>query len=179
MAFIVMNIIQRYYRHSLSYSRIRFIIEISAASLILRIVLAFLIGLVAAVFFNTTSLPPGLSQNLPYQNYNFPFLLMAIGIIIPFFETFTQWMPIVFLKKITRNYLSIVLITGIIFALLHLSYGIFYSILILPSGLALSWSFYCKYKKSLGEAFLTTFAIHSILNMISIFFIMLPLITGD
>lgn len=179
MAFTVMNIIRRYYRHSLNYSRIRFIIELSAVSFIMRLVLAFLIGIVAAIFFNTTSLPAELSKSLPYQNYKFPFLLVTIGMIIPFLETFTQWAPIVFLKKFTHNYISIVLITGIIFALLHLSHGIFYAILILPSGIALSWSFYCKYKKSLGEAFLTTFAIHSILNMISILFIMLPLITGD
>jgi|GEM_PF-2782434 len=175
----IMNLIHRYYTHTLNCSRGRFIFEIALASITVRILFGFLIGALAISQFSITSLPAGPADDFMTHKYSYVFIIILSTILGPFLETFTQWIPIVFLKKITTNYIHIILITGLIFAALHLSYGVLYALVVFPSGLALSWSFYIKYKKSLSEAFLTTFTIHSIHNMISIFFIILPLITGD
>lgn len=148
-------------------------------SLIMKLVFGSLFLIIAFGVFKITTFPSGFESKFVLHKYSYTFLIIFAVLIGPFLETFTQWIPIVFMKKFSTNYVLIILVTAMIFASLHLSYGILYALVVLPSGLTLSWSFYCKYKKSLGEAFLTTFAIHSILNMISIFFIMLPLITRD
>ena len=168
-----MNLIKRYYRHSVNYSRTRFILELAFASLILKIILGFIIVIIAVSVFNKPHVTFGSDSDFHYRNYEYSLLITSVGIIIPFFETFTQWLSIAIMKKITRNYLVIILFTAFLFASLHISYSILYAIIMIPSGLALSWSFYCKLKKSLAEAFFITFAIHSIHNMLSILSIMM------
>ena len=174
-----MNIIKKYYKRCLGYSRIRFILELAFLSLAVRIIIVLIIGVLVYLQFNMNSIPLGKTKDFTYLNHEYPFFVITIGFIVPFIETFTQWIPIVLLKKITNNYLIIIILTALLFSFFHYSYGILYAILMFPSGLALSWSFYCKYKKSLREAYFATFAIHSIHNFVSIFLIILSVITEN
>jgi len=165
-----MNLTQKYYIKSLTYSKTRFIFELTFSSLVIKFILAFIMGVIA---FKLNIEKRLLHQDFgnPFNKSNYIYLIPFFVLIIPFLETLTQWLPIKLLKKITNNYLAILLTTALIFSLMHISRGIFYSILIFPSGLALSWCFYCKYKISFGEAFFNTFMIHSLHNIIAILFI--------
>lgn len=166
-----MNTIQKYYLKSLTYSKTRYILELTFFSLVVKFILAFLLGIIAYKLNIEKHL---LKQDFGklFDNSNYIYLMPILTLIIPSLETFTQWLPIKLLKNITNNYLIITIITAFIFSLQHLSRGIFYSILLFPSGLALSWCFYCKYKISFREAFFDTFMIHSLHNIIAILFIL-------
>ncbi|NGP89750.1 CPBP family intramembrane glutamic endopeptidase [Fodinibius halophilus] len=164
-----MNAIQKYYIRSLNYSKHRFIVELVAMSIILKLFLGVVWGLLATII----DVPSLSKQSVSYQNDNIAILIIVLGILAPLIETFTQWIPIKILKKVTTNYLIIIFITALLFASLHLSYSPFYATMVFPVGIVLSWSFYCKYKKSLREAFLTTFLIHAFHNLFTISFIIL------
>ena len=164
-----MNIIHKYFIHSLSYSKSRFIFEFALVSILLKLITGLLLGVIDTALVNINFLQLNEGEGLNHQDYDYFFLIIFLGFVAPFLETFVQWIPISIMKKITNNYLIIVLFTSIIFASLHISYSIFYAIIMLPLGIILSCSFYCKYKNSLWEAFLATFTIHSVHNFISIF----------
>lgn len=173
-----MNIVKKYYRHTLGYSRTRFIIENTFLGFILQLVVGLIIVVIATELFNVTTLPPGPNKDLYSNKISYSLFIILTVFIAPFFETSAQWIPIAILKKLSNNFVLIILFAAILFTTMHLSYGILYALTIFPSGLILSWSFYCKYKRSLLEAYFITFTIHSISNLISVLFIFIPVILG-
>ena len=158
-----MSYVRKYIRKTLHYSRFRFIFEMAMLSILFKIFMGFFLGFVATDFFQID-----IDEKFYYEELNPFFLFILLCLIVPFFETFFQWLPIKILKKITASCTIIVILTAIIFAGLHLSYSVIYAIMIFPLALAVSWGFYNYYRKSFSEAFFVAFAIHSIHNLTAV-----------
>ena len=160
--------IRQYYKRTLSYSRSRFVFETT----LLTIIGKFGIGLLGfTLYYWAYGSEPNYSlytAELFYKDWKVISIIFLIC-IIPLFETFTQWLSISLLKTITNNYMLVILGSGTLFALLHYSYGVWNILVIFPLGIMLAWTFYCRQKYTLADAFITTFYVHAIHNMIAAF----------
>jgi len=165
------RLVKNYYRKTLNYSAVRYIAEIVILIILFKLTFAFT-GLTIGEFFSSDFSETQLEKNFEYQNLSEKHLILIVVLIVPCIETMLfQWAPIQLLKKITNNYIIIILLTGFIFAIAHLSYDILYAFSMLPYGLVFSWIFYCKQKQSLWIAFFYTSAVHAGANLISVIFI--------
>jgi len=160
--------IKKYYRKTLGYSTIRYILEFIFLAFLLKIIASFLGFAFSEILYDDFYE----SQNSKVYDYqqlgNYELIVIAI-LIAPIFETIiNQWLAISIFKMFTDDYLCIILLSGISFAFFHLSYNVMYAIAMLPYGIIFSWVFYCKQKESLWAAHFFTFSIHAGNNSISI-----------
>ena len=164
-----MEHIKNYFEKTKSYSIWRFILEMTVLAFILKIIF-IIIGLpiVGALGLNTES---DLSFEKSFLDYQ---LWMTAGLIILFaaFETITSQMFILWLaKKISKDTAFRLLLSAIIFALLHIEpmmiFGVF------PIGLILGWAYLIYREKSLWSALWVTTTIHVLHNLFALWLVSL------
>lgn len=103
------------------------------------------------------------------EKYSF-FGFFSAVIFAPIFETLiNQLIPIKVMQKILRNKVNIIpiLVSAIFFALMHLVYSIWYSLLMFPLGLLLAKT-YLIFRKRKESSFWVTTAVHSLWNLIQV-----------
>lgn len=156
------NLIENYFNRAKDYKTFRFVFEMTIVCFILKFISVFL----AAMIFTSLGIPTETSNAFEEGMIQKGWLNAFIMIIIfASFETLTgQALVIWIVSKFTKKTFINVLISAIVFSLLHvepiLIAGVF------PIGLILAWTFITKKKKSLKEAFWVTTAIHVLHNLI-------------
>ncbi|WP_421806462.1 type II CAAX prenyl endopeptidase Rce1 family protein [Flagellimonas sp.] len=104
------------------------------------------------------------------ENYTFfGFFFLAV-IFAPILETLIgQLLPIKIIQKLLRNKHNTIpmLISAILFSLMHFGYSIWYSLLTFPLGLLLAKT-YIVFQKRKESSFWVTTAIHSLRNIIAV-----------
>lgn len=98
------------------------------------------------------------------------FLVFSAVIFAPILETLIcQLIPIKLTQKILQNKLNIIpiIISAIFFALMHVLYSIWYSLLIFPLGLLLAKT-YLIFQKRKESSFWVTTVVHSLWNLIQV-----------
>lgn len=168
-----MKIIESYLTLSKRYSPVRFIIELVFIAVLGKLLIGFTIILLlySAGDFTLQELPsPGYAT---WQGSTF--LIVWLCILAPLAETLLlQWIPISLLQKISSRPGFIVAADALLFAVVHLSYGLLHTIAVLPAGLVLAWSFFLYQRKSITSAFWITAAIHSLYNLTAVITITIP-----
>ena len=160
--------LKNYFKHTVTYSTIRFIIESYVVATFFKFLLAFLIGGLSIAFNSKIEeLPASAYQDEPSATVIFVFLC----IITPILETIIfQWVPIKLLAKITPNISLIIGIDALIFTAVHwFIYGFPMFIIVLPFGIILAWGFFMNSKDSLSKAFWVTFFIHMLGNLLAFY----------
>ena len=104
------------------------------------------------------------------DNYSIWGLFIMAVIIAPILETaFGQILPINLSEKLFRNKLKFmpVLVSAVLFSLMHFGYSIWYSLLTLPLGILLAKT-YVLFKERRESSFWMTTAVHSFRNLIAV-----------
>lgn len=111
-----------------------------------------------------------LSGVSPAASSRFQENFVSCVFLAPVFETLLVHLPLIyFLKKINTHPLLIILVTSIVFALLHFSHGMIYTLIIFYPGLMMTLNFYYFYTRvGLGVAILTTIFVHGVFNFTSL-----------
>ena len=100
--------------------------------------------------------------------------LVFLGIIFaPIVETFlSQYIPIVISQRVLKKHANRIgiIISVILFSLLHISYSIGYAIMVIPIGIILAFSFVIFEKRKESSFWMTSF-LHAFINMVSLSFV--------
>ncbi len=94
-------------------------------------------------------------------------------IFAPIIETLlSQYIPIILFKKILKRHANKVgiIVSVILFSLLHISYSIGYAIMVIPIGIILAFSFVIFEKRKESSFWMTSF-LHAFINMVSLSFV--------
>jgi membrane protease YdiL (CAAX protease family) len=106
----------------------------------------------------------------PYASERFSDRWVGSIMVAPLLETLIVHLPLIWLfSKLKMHPVLIVLITAILFALLHLPLGAMYPVYIFYPGLIMSWAFYYFYKRcGVKVAILTATFVHGSHNFTSL-----------
>ncbi len=105
-----------------------------------------------------------------FEKYSFFGFFFLLVIFAPIFETLIgQVLPIKLTEKILRNKHKVIpmLISAILFSLMHFGYSIWYSLLTFPLGILLAKT-YVIFQKRKESSFWVTAAVHSLRNLIAV-----------
>ena len=164
-----MDFIRRYFNQTKKYSTLRFILELSATAFFLKVV-AITLAIPILSFFGV---PVESNLELEKSFLDDP-LPMATALIILFatFETFIGQMLILwFAKKISDDVSFRLLLSALVFALLHVEPIIIAAVF--PIGLVLAWAYLVYREKSRWSAIWVTTAIHVIHNLFALWLVSL------
>ncbi len=165
-----------YFKKLQDYPSFRFIVEVSALTLVSRYLLVVPVVILLTIFNVDTGTP-----NMDvYKVGQDPFwLFIDLVLLGPLLETWLlQWLPLRVLRLIRIPETLSIWITTIVFAFLHLETGLVNFIGTLPIGYLLVWSYVVRQKKSGWKAFWIVFAIHALTNLFPFFIYVLELL-GD
>ncbi|WP_422897660.1 type II CAAX prenyl endopeptidase Rce1 family protein [Polaribacter staleyi] len=125
----------------------------------IKIIIAILFNLLSS-YFNI------LNSSLNSENTELIVLFISVVLVAPFFETLvSNYIFLTILSKFTKNFMFLIVISSIFFALFHY-YSIIYMIYAFFSGLILNYYFLTiKQKKSNYSAILMTTLLHSLYNL--------------
>ncbi len=107
---------------------------------------------------------------LDYTKFSVAYLFLLAVVIAPIIETFIgQILPIKLIQYLFKNKSEIIsiLFSAIIFSLMHISYSIWYSILIFPLAFLLAKTYVIFQKRKESSYWMTT-AVHALHNLIAI-----------
>ncbi len=129
------------------------------ACYMIKIIIAILFNLLSS-YFNI------LNSSLNSENTELIVLFISVVLVAPFFETLvSNYIFLTILSKFTKNFMFLIVISSIFFALFHY-YSIIYMIYAFFSGLILNYYFLTiKQKKSNYSAILMTTLLHSLYNL--------------
>lgn len=159
----IVNLINNYLKKVEDYPDWRFVFELTMVAFILKILFIIIFGLI----FILLGLPvdPDLSFEEGMAKNNF-FIIVILTTLFASFETLTsQWFIIWLASKFIGSIYWKIIISAIIFSLLHTEPLLV--ITVFPIGILLAWSFIIKRKKSRWKAFWVTTAIHILHNLIA------------
>jgi membrane protease YdiL (CAAX protease family) len=149
-----------YFKRAKSYSSIRFIIEI--------VLLDFLLKIILALFLSSLIDGDGISNTEQFAQHGISSLFIIGVILVPAIETLIgQWLPIQVVSLFSHHPATLISVSALFFASLHLSWDLATFFAVLPGGVLLAWSFVLKRKKSFWHAYWITTAIHSLHNFIA------------
>jgi membrane protease YdiL (CAAX protease family) len=154
--------IQAYFERVSSYSKPRFIIELTLMCFLLKFISVFLATIVFSWFGINSQTDTAFEQSLVSGGLVNAFFLI---IIFASFETITgQWLMLWVSSKFTKSNLKRIVASAVIFSALHIEPILIAAVF--PIGLVLAWVFLTKRKTSTWEAFWVTTAIHVLHNLI-------------
>jgi membrane protease YdiL (CAAX protease family) len=165
----VKRTIKNYFEHTKGYSTIRFILEMSVVAFILKV---FFVMITVPVF-SMLGLNTEMNLELEKSFLDDP-LLLAVVLIMIFaaFETITSQMFILWLgKKITKDTSFRILLSSIIFALLHVEPLLMAAVF--PIGIILAWAYLLYREKGVWSALWVTTAIHVVHNLFALWLVSL------
>lgn len=170
----MVHFIQRYFQRTTSYSTLRFIVELTVVSFILKIIVGITVGIIIALFFPHYQIPTqAIGSDIQQKKTRLSALIEAI-VLAPLIETLIgQVIPIVIIQRFTKKIIIPILVSSIIFAGLHEEPFLIASIF--PLAVMLAWSFTLKKKRSGLEGYFTTVAIHALHNAAAAALILLPI----
>lgn len=163
------NLIKSYFERTKKYSTLRFILEMSVVAFVLKVFFVMLtIPLFTAFGINTE-----MNLELEKSFLDDP-LVLAVILIIMFaaFETITSQMFILWLgKKISKDISFRILLSSIIFALLHVEPLLMAAVF--PIGIILAWAYLLYREKGVWPALWVTTAIHVVHNLFALWLVSL------
>jgi uncharacterized protein len=139
---------------------------------IITTTLAILLTVPIGIVFQIMGLQDSEIGRPDFDKYGMTASLILVIAIGPIIETFLgQALPIYLTQKFIewKTFGLSVLISTILFSLSHIGYSIWYSILILPTGLLLALT-YITFQNRQESSFWMTFSVHSLKNLIAIIF---------
>lgn len=169
----LLNLLTKYFDNAKNYSTFRLIVEFTLLDLIVK----FGVGIFVSIFI---LIPVGLISGnglklidnfFVDQNFTTTMSLGELAIIsmviFPPFETLIfQNFVIWFLSIFTKKKALLILISAIIFALIHLELTAILAII--PAGILLSWVYLIKKDESKWKAFYTTTILHISMNGLAV-----------
>ncbi len=169
----LLNLITKYFDNAKNYSTFRLIVEFTLLGLIAKIGVAVLVlifilipvGLISGVGLNL------IDNFFVDQSFTTTMSLGKLAIIsmviFPPFETMIfQNFAMQFLSIFTKKKVLLILVSAIIFALIHLE--LLAILTIIPAGILLSWVYLIKKDESKWKAFYTTTMLHVSMNGLAV-----------
>lgn len=152
----------RYLERTRGYGFARFVLEMSALALLLR--------LPAVAVSVRLGIADDATTALDLLELYSPAALIALALIgAPVIETMLlQWFPIAGLRRVGASAAVAALVSATLFALLHFQSGWAAVIVHIPTGLVLAWSYLAWRHRTLGGALLATAAVHFLLNLLGV-----------
>lgn len=145
-----------------SYGVARFVLEMSALALLLRMP-----AVVLAVQLGVTEDATTADQLL--GELGLMWLALLALVFAPIVETLLfQWAPIAFIRSLGGGPTFAALASATLFALLHFQSGIAAVLVHVPTGLVLAWCFLAWRHGSLRKALLLPTAVHFLLNLLAL-----------
>ncbi|EKD90582.1 MAG: hypothetical protein ACD_30C00112G0023 [uncultured bacterium] len=167
-----MQKIKNYLEKTKSYSTLRFILEMTFLAFLLKILLSLVVGII----FTMLNIPndPNLSFETELLKFN-PILILIFVVFFASFETITsQWFILWLSSKFTKSIFTQIMVSSTVFGILHFDPA--FSIIVIPIGMILAWSFLIYRKKSLWSALWVTTAIHILHNLAAAYLLYLSII---
>lgn len=144
-----------------SYGLVRFVLEMSALALVLRIP-----AVILAVQLGVTEDATTAVQLLGELGVGW-LAFLALG-FAPVVETLVfQWGPIAVVRRLGGSAAFAAVASATLFALLHYQSGVAAVLVHVPTGLVLAWCFLAWRHRSLGRALLVTMGVHFVLNLLA------------
>ncbi len=156
-----------YFAQTRSYPVWRFIIEMAVIAFFLKI-LFILIG-IPIVSFLGLSTETDLSLEKSFLDYQ---IWLTVGLIVIFaaFETITSQMFVLwFAKKISKDTAFRILLSSVVFALLHVEPMLIFAVF--PIGLILAWTYLVYRERSIWAALWVTTTIHALHNLFALWLV--------
>jgi membrane protease YdiL (CAAX protease family) len=162
----------RYLDRTRDYGFGRFVAEMSALALVLRIPAVWLAVRLGVSEDATTALD--LLEQYPTE------LLVGLALVgAPIMETaLFQWFPIALVRRVGGSAALAALVSALLFAALHFQSGMAAVLVHVPTGLVLAWSYLAFRHRSLGLALLAPAAVHFLLNLHALSFALRVLEAG-
>jgi hypothetical protein len=164
--------VNKYFQRTKKYSAKRFILEMSILAFILKIGVIILSGL---FFLSIGVIPPASDISYEKELIEQGILSATVFIILAAaFETLTAQAFILWIMAyFTKNIFWQILVSSVIFALLHVDPMLI--AIVFPIGIVLAWSYKVYRNKSFLMAFLVTTIIHVNHNLFASFLLWLGL----
>lgn len=97
-------------------------------------------------------------------------LIFVAIVFAPIIETFfSQYLPILSFQKLLKKHANLIgiIVSVILFALMHISYSIAYALIVIPAGIFLALTFVIFQKRKESSFWMTTF-VHAFINLIAL-----------
>lgn len=158
----ISRLIARYFDHTKKYSNLRYILELTLVCFVGKIISVIFFGFIFSLFsYNPT---PDTSTEQDLIKHGILGMILLVILFAGIETTISQWFTTWALSKILKNKVILIMLSALVFALLHLEPLLI--VAVYPIGLVLTWTFLLKRQNSLWEAFYVTTSIHALHNLI-------------